>query len=52
MSGLVIYGDLTAMLPSADSLAINFVGEGVKLLAPGAFRRLSRKATDWRCSRR
>ena len=34
MSGLVIYGDLTTMLPSADSLAINFVGEGVKLFAP------------------
>lgn len=37
MSGLALYGDLTTVLASADAVPINFVGEGVKLLAPDGF---------------
>ena len=37
MSGLALYGDLTTRLVSADPLLVNYVGEGVKLLAPPGF---------------
>ena len=37
MSGLALYGDLTTGLTSTDPLLVNYVGEGVKLLAPPGF---------------
>lgn len=38
MSGLALYGDLTTTLTSAGPLLVNYVGEGVKLLAPPGFQ--------------
>lgn len=37
MSGLAFYGDLTSVLSSTDPLALTYVGESVKLLAPPGF---------------
>lgn len=38
MSGLAIYGDLTACFASGSSLPISYVAEGVKLLPPPGFQ--------------
>lgn len=37
MSGLAFFGDLTITLASTDPLAVNYVGESVKLLPPHGF---------------
>lgn len=37
LSGLALYGDLTARLQSADPITLTFVGESVKLLPPDGF---------------
>lgn len=37
MSGLAFYGDLTTCFASINPIPINYVGEGVKLLAPPGF---------------
>lgn len=37
MSGLAFFGDLTVTLASTDPLAVNYVGESVKLLPPHGF---------------
>lgn len=37
MAGLGIYGDLTAVLASAEAIYLPYIGESVKLLAPDGF---------------